>query len=480
MGPLPVEVTGVYLKEEDTQINLYEGEQSTLTACTIPANADETGLIWQSSNPAVASVDEDGTVTAHQTGSAVITVTTKEGGYSKSCSVRVGSTAEQDLFADIQNMIQWASTQNGDALEHWDDMEAAIAAAQSLTEESAREDLQTAYDALRQAKMALTLKELTVSFDTGCSIEVEAVSVPYGQTIAPVDIHRPNYTLDGWYLNDVPFDFATPITSDITLTAKWTSTGGSTSYAVTLPSDMENGSLSVSPTRAARGRTVTITVKPDEGYELEKLTVTDRNGDSVKLTRKNDNQYTFTMPGSKVTIEAAFVEIEEGSVLDAFTDVSPNARYAEAVEFVIEKGLMIGTSGSTFEPDTSMSRAMVWTVLAAYNGVDTSSGNPWYTPGQQWAMRNGVSDGTSPNGHITREQLAVMLWRAAGSPGTSRGLSGYADADSISDWAVEALAWAVDNGIVFGVDGSRLAPQATATRAQTAVMLMRFVDCVEG
>ncbi len=484
-GPLPVAVTGVYLKEANTQLNLYVGDESQLTACTIPANADETGLSWQSSNPGVVSVDQNGTVTAHQVGSAVITVTTTEGGYSKSCSVRVNSTAGQDLFADIQNMIRWAETQNGDSLEHWDEMEAAIEAARALTESSSQQDLQTAYDALRQAKMNLTLKQLTVSFDTRCSIEVEPATVPYGQTITQVDIHRPGYTLEGWYLNDVLFDFTTPITQDITLTAKWTSTstsggGGSTSYAITLPSKMENGSLSVTPTRATKGRTVTITVRPDEGYELDKLIATDKNGSSIKLTSKGNNQYSFVMPGSKVTIEVSFVKIKESSVLDRFTDITSDAWYASAVEFVVEKGLMAGTSGNTFEPDAVMNRAMIWTVLAAYNGANTSGGNPWYAPSQQWAVLNGISDGTSPNAPITREQLAVMLWRAAGSPSTSKSLSNYADADNISNWAMEALAWAVDNGIIFGTGDNSLAPKASATRAQASVMLMHFVNCMEG
>ena len=253
----------------------------------------------------------------------------------------------------------------------------------------------------------------------------------------------------------------------------------STTYQVSVDK-AEGGKITVSPTRAEKGETVTITVKPDGGYELDELTVTDKDGDEIKLTEKADNKFTFKMPDSKVTVEATFVKIDAGSVLDDFTDVNPNAWYAEAVEFVVEEGLMTGTSSTTFAPDTSMSRAMIWTVLAAYNDYNTSGGNPWYAPGQQWAMVNGVSDGTAPNGSITREQLAVMLWRAAGSPETSKSLSGYADASSVSDWAVEALAWAVDNGIITGMGGSSLAPQTTATRAQVAVMLMQFVDYMEG
>lgn len=259
------------------------------------------------------------------------------------------------------------------------------------------------------------------------------------------------------------------------------STGGGSSssgdYLITVDKTT-GGKVTVNPGRADKGDTITITVKPNDGYELDQLSVTDKDGDSVKVTNKGNGKYTFTMPGSQITIKATF-KAAESSALDNFTDVNSNAWYADAVEFVIEEGLMTGTSDTTFAPDTSMSRAMIWTVLAAYNGANTSGGNPWYAPSQQWAMINGVSDGSAPNGSITREQLAVMLWRAAGSPSTSKNLTGYADANAVSDWAVEALAWAVDNGIISGMSGSSLAPQNTATRAQVAVMLMQFVECMD-
>ena len=268
--------------------------------------------------------------------------------------------------------------------------------------------------------------------------------------------------------------------SDLNTYVPPTTGGGSSSsgdYLITVDKTT-GGKVTVNPGRADKGDEVTITVKPNDGYELDQLSVTDKDGDSVKVTNKGNGKYTFTMPGSQITIKATF-KAAESSALDNFTDVNSNAWYADAVEFVIEEGLMTGTSDTTFAPDTSMSRAMIWTVLAAYNGANTSGGNPWYAPSQQWAMINGVSDGSAPNGSITREQLAVMLWRAAGSPSTSKNLTGYADANAVSDWAVEALAWAVDNGIISGMSGSSLAPQNTATRAQVAVMLMQFVECMD-
>lgn len=324
----------------------------------------------------------------------------------------------------------------------------------------------------------------TVKFENA---DVADMKVIEGTEITlPTPGNRPNYKFEGWYDGNTKVSSPYTVSGDVTLVAQWRyidQGGGSSSssgdYSISVDAD-KHGTVTVSPKRADKGDEVTITVKPNEGYELGTLTVTDKNGKTVKVTSKGNDKYTFTMPDSKVTVEATFVKIDAGSVLDDFTDVNPNAWYAEAVEFVVEEGLMTGTSSTTFAPDTSMSRAMIWTVLAAYNDYNTSGGNPWYAPGQQWAMVNGVSDGTSPNGSITREQLAVMLWRAAGSPETSKSLSGYADASSVSDWAVEALAWAVDNGIISGMGGNSLAPQTTATRAQVAVMLMQFVDYMEG
>ena len=298
----------------------------------------------------------------------------------------------------------------------------------------------------------------------------------------PDAIEKNGYAFLGWYDGNKLYNVGeeVTITSNTIFTARWTYIDqGSTSgdYLVNV-NKVTGGKITVTPGRADKGDTVTITAKPNDGYELDTLVVTDKNGNTVKLANKGNGKYTFTMPGSQITIKATF-KAAESSALDNFTDVNSNAWYADAVEFVIEEGLMTGTSDTTFAPDTSMSRAMIWTVLAAYNGANTSGGNPWYAPSQQWAMINGVSDGSAPNGSITREQLAVMLWRAAGSPSTSKNLTGYADANAVSDWAVEALAWAVDNGIISGMSGSTLAPQNTATRAQVAVMLMQFVECMD-
>ena len=137
---------------------------------------------------------------------------------------------------------------------------------------------------------------------------------------------------------------------------------------------------------------------------------------------------------------------------------------------------MSGTGSAIFAPNAAMTRGMMVTLLARLEGVDTSASEPWYQIGRQWAMENGISAGTNREQTLTREQLATMLWRYAGSPGASADLNGYTDAGSISSWASEAMTWAVETGLVNGVGGSSLAPQGTATRAQVAAILMRFIE----
>ena len=292
---------------------------------------------------------------------------------------------------------------------------------------------------------------------------------------------RSGYNFLGWYDGNTKVNSPYKVTGNVTLVAQWSyiDQGGGTTepsgdYLITVDRTT-GGKVTVTPGRADKGDTVTITVKPNDGYGLDELTVTAKDGSSVKLTWKDDNKYTFTMPGSQVSIQATFVK-EDGQTVDLpFTDVTESDWYYNAVQFVYENGLMNGTSATTFAPNTSMSRAMIWTVLAAYEGKNTSGGATWYEAGQKWAMDNGISDGTNPNGAITREQLAVMLWRYAGSPETTKSLNSYVDASSVSDWAVEALAWAVDNGIISGMGNDSLAPQGNATRAQVATIMMQFV-----
>lgn len=233
----------------------------------------------------------------------------------------------------------------------------------------------------------------------------------------------------------------------------------------------EHGSVTASSDWAVVGSEVTLTVTPDEGWRLSSLSAVGPDGAQLALRSLGGGKYAFTMPGGKVTVSAVFVR---GEGL-GFTDVAPGAWYYDAVAYVSENGLMNGVDTGIFDPDGSLTRAMVWTILARIEGADTEGGETWYAKARDWAMETGVSDGTDAMGAITREQLVTMLWRSRGEPGVDFLLTAR-DADSISSWAYEAMRWAVSEGIIEGDENGFISPAATATRAQAAAIIMRFIE----
>lgn len=233
----------------------------------------------------------------------------------------------------------------------------------------------------------------------------------------------------------------------------------------------EHGSVTASSDWAVVGSEVTLTVTPDEGWRLGSLSAVGPDGAQLALRSLGGGKYAFTMPGGKVTVNAVFVR---GEGL-GFTDVAPGAWYYDAVAYVSENGLMNGVDTGIFDPDGSLTRAMVWTILARIEGADTEGGETWYAKARDWAMETGVSDGTDAMGAITREQLVTMLWRSRGEPVVDFLLTAR-DADSISSWAYEAMRWAVSEGIIEGDENGFISPAATATRAQAAAIIMRFIE----
>ena len=263
--------------------------------------------------------------------------------------------------------------------------------------------------------------------------------------------------------------------------------GGSSSdptYSVSTPSKTENGTVTVSPKRASKGDTVTVTVMPDSGYVLETLTVTDKNGNELTLKDKGNGKYTFTMPRSRVTIEATFAEIEEEPDL-FFVDVPTSAYYYDAVYWVAENGVTYGTSATTFSPDVIVSRAQMVTFLWRAHGspAPRSSVNPftditsdmYYYDAVLWAVENGVTNGISattfsPDATVTRAQAVTFQWRAAGSPAVSG--SSFADVADSAYYA-GAVSWAVANGVTNGTGGSNFSPDVGVSRAQAVTFLWR-------
>ena len=262
------------------------------------------------------------------------------------------------------------------------------------------------------------------------------------------------------------------------------SSSGKTTYKVTT-SAVNNGGVNASPSNAEKGATITLTLSPDKGYKLDKLTVTDGSGKSVSTVKKSDTVYTFTMPASAVKVGVSYVKATETPSKTTFNDVSANDWFASAVDYVTGKGMMNGTAANTFSPKANTTRGMLMTVLARHAGEDTTGGSVWYEKGMNWAKANGVSDGTNPQVNITREQLAAMLYRYAQnkkydvSVGEDTNILSYTDAQTISQYAIPAIQWACGAGVMNGKSGSKLDPKGYATRAEVAAMLMRFCENVE-
>ena len=257
------------------------------------------------------------------------------------------------------------------------------------------------------------------------------------------------------------------------------------SYPVTIPGKTENGTVTVSTKNATSGSTVTITVKPDDGFKLDELTVIDKNGNELKLTDKGNGKYTFTMPASKVEVNAAFVKEVETS---PFGDVSTSAYYYEAVKWAQEKGITGGIGNGLFGPNQPCTHAQIVTFLwraagspvvnYAMNMSDVPEGS-YYAAAVRWALSEGIATGTtentfSPDSECTRAQAVAFLFRYAASEAVTLQelVSGFSDADSVPGYALPAMNWALAEEIVQG-NGSKLMPNDSCTRAQIVTFLFR-------
>ena len=260
-------------------------------------------------------------------------------------------------------------------------------------------------------------------------------------------------------------------------------------YAVTTP-ETTGGTVTVSPSRASSGRTVTITAAPDTGFALESLTVLDSRGNEIPLTDKGDGKYTFTMPASRVTVEASFTPAPL-----PFEDVAPGAWYESAVRYAYFHNIMEGMRETEFAPATALTRAMAVQILYNLEGQPDISGEnlgypyedvdaqAWYGNAVYWARITGVAtgygDGTfQPGDSITRQEFAQMLYNYAKYKGydlTAEGdLSTFPDANSIADWAEAAMRWANGNQLINGHDDGTIDAAGIGTRAQAASILMQF------
>ena len=333
-----------------------------------------------------------------------------------------------------------------------------------------------------------TLPEFTVSYGnlaSGDSAETvfttlaTATTTADGKTTGSFEITVTTPTLTAEASNY--YEVAAPEKGTLTVSQRSSSGGGSTTYPVNTPNETENGTVTVSPKNASKGSTVTITVKPDSGYQLDDLTVTDKNGKELKLTDKGNGKYTFTMPASKVEVNATFVKEVETS---PFSDVSTSAYYYEAVKWAQEKGITGGIGNGLFGPNQPCTRAQIVTFLwraagspepKAMSSFADVSTDAYYAKAVAWAVENGITTGTgdgkfSPDATCTRAQSVTFLFRAIGKLVDSK--AEFSDVLTDSYYA-NAVAWAVENGVTNGIGDGLFGPDNSCTRAQIVTFLFR-------
>lgn len=289
----------------------------------------------------------------------------------------------------------------------------------------------------------------------------------------------------------------------VTYSGYYQSTGGGTvTPSTTVKTESaKNGSFAISDKNAKAGDTVKVTPKANNGYVVDQVVVTDRNGKTVEVKANSDGTYSFVMPAKAaqpVTVKVTFKEEEQVHVCpsEKYTDVNTAAWYHEGVDYAIKNGLMEGVGSNLFAPDATTTRAMVVTILYRLDGepavtkdipfADVPAGQ-WYSNAINWAAANGIVDGYGngkfgPDDTITREQMAAILYRYASYKGYSvsdlANLTGYTDAASVSEWASTAMRWAVAEGLIEGTNATTLSPSGDSTRAQVATILMRFCEGV--
>lgn len=357
---------------------------------------------------------------------------------------------------------------------------------------------------------------VTLKYNDGATPN-SVYTVSGNSTITLPTPSRSHYSFEGWYNGNNLVESPYTVTENVELTAHWTptSSGGGSSHRydgyITVI-DSKNGDVSVSDTWADEDDKITLTITPDKGYEVDKIEIVDDEGDKIdaKKVEDKDNKYTFRMANCDVTVTVTFKE--EGKTTEDtdkeedkddettentdlnFTDVSSSDWFFKGVEYVVDKGIMSGVSENQFDPSGKLTRAMLVQMLynmesrpacdAENAFIDVPVGQ-WYTDAVIWAndakIVSGMGEGLfAPNMEITREQMVAMLYNYAKYKGydvtASADLSTFADNASVSAWAQPAMQWAVAEGYISGMGDNQLAPQGTATRAEIASVIMRFME----
>ncbi|MED9780221.1 MAG: Ig-like domain-containing protein [Peptococcaceae bacterium] len=472
-------VTGITL--DKSTLALAPGKTATLAATVAPQTAANKEVRWTSSNTNVATVDATGKVTAAGNGTAVITASTVDGGFTAQCTVTV--LEDKPEIVAVENVTlnkTSASLEVGETEQLTATVKPADAANKSVRWKSNNENVVSVDANGKLTAISSGMATVTVTTEEGnftalCKVTVtnpddtttDTETQPDGSTVTTVEDVNGSSSSTTVDKNGVS-------TTTVSLSETVIDQADRNDMAVILPMV---GVTAATDIDAAPSVTVEL---PTSGATKVEIPVLDMTPGTVAVlvdARGNETVIKNSVIGNNGLI-VTLADGDTVKILDntqEYSDVAANHWAKDNIDYVTSRGLFVGVDDENFAPETSMTRAMIVSVLQRYAGDTTSASGDWYEGARQWAMENGISDGTNMNGNVTREQLVTMLYRYIGSPQVVGSLADYSDNASVSPYAEQAMIWAVRNGIIGGMTADTLAPQGLATRAQVAAILERFI-----
>ncbi|MCI8283737.1 MAG: carbohydrate-binding domain-containing protein [Firmicutes bacterium] len=482
-----------------TSLNLTISDSEQLTATITPSNAYDKSITWTSSDPTVASVNENGVVTAVSAGSAVITVTTADGNKTASCTVTVissegnnggsgggGTTGTPTVIVPVsgeQNTINVSASVSGSTatISKIDTVQIDHVAGNGKNTGMVEIDFTALNKTIDTVKLpADAVKDISAKAQKE---EIEGLTIKLTNSEISFDANA-LYAVQSQSDSQVTLTIM-PVRTDVLNDRQKKAVNGAPVYDITLKSgssfisDFNGGSVTVSlPYTLTAGQEpagVVVCFLDDSGNITPCMTLYDTDRKRAVFTAAHLSLYFVSYDPSKIWI-------------NPYSDVTENAWYYEAARYVSESGLMTGYGSGLFGPNNNITRAQFAQIIYNKESKPAITGESafadvvpgaWYAPAIIWASENGIVKGYGsgnfgPDNNITREQLSVMLWRYTGSPATADNKLNFNDSDKISAYAVKALQWAVEQSIVEGKDNGNIDPKSNASRAETAVMLMRF------
>lgn len=460
-------VQGVSLNQ--MSLTLVPGETAQLTATVMPADATQQSLTWQTTDAAVATV-ENGLVTAVGTGTATITVKVNDEGSdygfaSQSCEVTVEEKQPSGGGSTAGGGSSSGSSSSGNKTETTTHPDGSTTTTVTKPDGSTTETTKKPDGTQQVVETGKDGATTTTTTDTdgNKTAVTENTDGSTQTTVTQTNGASSTTTVDGSGRVETTVTLPAAVVDDaagkgetVALPMPGVSAAADKAAAPSVTVSLSGGaSAKVEvPVENVTPGTVAVLIQPDGTEQIIKNTVATENG--VALT----------------VGDGATIKIVDNT--KTFDDVTDAHWGSDAVTFASSRELFTGTGSKIFAPEGNMTRAMVVTVLARYEGVDTAAGANWYDAGRDWAVENGISDGGNLDASVTREQLAAMLYRYVGSPAVTGAVEGFADADRISGWASDAMRWATQTGLLSGKGGGRLDPTGTATRAEVAQILMNF------